>query len=113
MYVGKWNSAIDMLRKTRAYIDDDKIKHAGCFDAFIDELSQVFSHVDELLTKSIPRRWWRSGLSCCKYFFTAILLPISILVIAFIINRYIQGSERQKEAATYNSAEGRGGGVTR
>lgn len=98
-YVGKWNAAIDILRKTKSYCDDDKLRSAGCFDGHVDELCQLFLHIDDLLSNSLSQRWWRSGLSCCKSLLTAFLLPISILVVAFIINRYIQGSELKEFTA--------------
>lgn len=104
-YVGQWNAATDILRKTKSYCDDDKIRSAGCFDCHVDELGQLFLHIDDLLSNSLPQRWWRSGLSCCKSLIMAVLVPIAVLVIAFIINRHIHDSEKQNGSRGLNAQE--------
>ena len=45
-YVGQWNAATDILRKTKSYCDDDKIRSAGCFDGHDPCLFIWASHQD-------------------------------------------------------------------
>jgi len=84
-FVKQWNDAGDIVRKTRPYRDEDKIKEPGKFDGSIDALIAMESHIEETLNKCRFDRWWRVFVSWMKPLGLSLILPIAVLVLAAII----------------------------
>ena len=99
LYLRQWNGANDVLVKTKPYVDDDKIKNANCFDCSVKELTALFEHVDELLTASRPKRWFRVCFAYTTALLRILVLPTAVLVLGFLINKHIQekGSGSKEE----------------
>lgn len=93
LYVKQWNGANDVLVKTKPYVDDDKIKNANCFDCSVKDLTVLFEHVDELLTKSRPKRWFRVCFSYAMALLKILIMPTAVIVFGFLITKHIQESD--------------------
>ena len=101
-FLKQWNDACDIVRKTRSYRDEDKIKDPGKFDGCVDALIAMESHIEDALNKCRFDRWWRVIVSYIKPLWLWLIAPIAVIVLAAIIMARFNLGKNDNQNATEN-----------